>query len=54
VLGPFRDRVAQVLPDDAVEDLAIAGAVQAAEHVVEGPVLEEHHHDMVECVGARG
>ena len=50
VLGPLRDRIAQVLADDALEGLAILGAVEVPEHVVQGSVLEEHHDDVVERV----
>ena len=39
-------------PITPVERLAVSGAVQVPEHVVEGTVLEQHHDDVVERVGA--
>ena len=38
---PIPDGIAQILADDAVEGLAIAGAVQVTQHVIQGPVLEQ-------------
>ena len=43
--------IAQVLADDAVEGLPVVRAVEVAEHVVEGTVLEQHHHDVIERMG---
>jgi hypothetical protein len=44
--------VAQLLADDALEGLATPGPVEAAQHVVQGPVLEEHQHHMVQRISA--
>jgi hypothetical protein len=52
VLGPVRDRVAQLLPDHAVEGLAVTRAVQPPEHVVERTVLEQDNDDMVKRGGS--
>jgi hypothetical protein len=52
VLRPSGDRVAQLLPDDALEGLTVPRPVQAAQHVVQGPVLKQHHHHMIERTGA--
>jgi hypothetical protein len=50
VLGPSGDRVAQLLPDDTLKRLAIPRPVEAAQHVVQRPVLKQHHHHMIERV----
>jgi hypothetical protein len=50
VLGPRRNRVAQVLVEHTLEGGHLARLVQAAEQVVERPVLEHHHNDVVQRV----
>src|ERR1700744_1238699 len=50
VLCPFGDRVREIFSNDAVEGPAVFGPVELAEHVVEGPVLEEAGHHVVELV----
>ena len=47
VLGPGRDRVAEVLADHPFERLDLSGRVEAPEQIVERPVLEEHEHHVV-------
>jgi hypothetical protein len=51
VLGPYGDRVAQVLTDHSLERLAILRTVEMPEDIVEGAVLEEDQYDVVEGVG---
>ena len=50
VFSPFRDRVGQVLAEHAVEGLAVTRPVQAAKHIIERPVLEQHHDQMIQRV----
>jgi hypothetical protein len=50
VLGPIRDRAAQVLADHALEGLAVIGAVQVAQQIVERPIFEEDQNDMVQGI----
>ena len=50
VLGPRRDRVAQVLADDPLERGHLPGLIKAPEQVVERAVLEEDEHHMIHCV----
>ena len=51
VLGPAGDRVTQVSADYPLKVLAVLGAVEVSEDIVERAVLEEHQHDVVEGVG---
>ena len=50
VLGPLGDRVREVLADHALEGLAVPRPVQATEHVVQRPVLEQDHDHVVQRV----
>jgi hypothetical protein len=50
VLGPLRDRVAQVLADDPLEGLHLARLVQPAEQMVEGAILKHQHDHVVEAM----
>ena len=50
MLGPSRDRVAQVPAQDPFERIDLAGLVQVAEQVVERAVLEEHEDHVIHCV----
>ena len=50
VLGPPRDRVAQTLPDHALENLALPRPIKMPQEVVQRPVLEQHHNHMVHRV----
>src|SRR6476659_313575 len=52
VLGPVGDRVGQVLADDPVEVLAVCGAVQVTENIVQGTVLEQHYYNVIQGVGS--
>jgi hypothetical protein len=52
VSRPVRDRVAEVLPGDALERRHLARLVQPAEQVVEGSVLEHDHDYVIESVSA--
>ena len=47
VLGPVRDRVAQILADDSLERLPVSPVRTDGPTVVEGPVLEQHENHMV-------
>jgi hypothetical protein len=51
---PGRVGESRVRPDRAFERYAIGGAVEMSEHVVEGPVLEQHNNDVVERARAAG
>src|SRR5262245_25297394 len=51
MLGPGGNGVTQSLADDALEILAILGAVQMSQDVVEGSILKDHDHYVIECVG---
>jgi hypothetical protein len=51
VLRPRGNGVAQALADDPVEGLAVPRAVQVPEHVVQGTVLEQRHHDVIQRAG---
>ena len=48
MLGPLRDRVAEVLADHALEGLAVIGAVKVTQQIVERPILEQDQDDMVQ------
>jgi hypothetical protein len=48
VLGPARDRVAQLLAAYALEGLHLTGLVQPTEQVVERAVLEHHHNHVIQ------
>jgi hypothetical protein len=50
VLGPLRDRVAQVLAEDTLEGLHLARLVQPAEQMVEGAILKHQHDHVVEAM----
>jgi hypothetical protein len=50
VLGPLRDRVAEVLADDPLEGLHLARLIRAAEQMIERAILEHDHHDVVKGV----
>ena len=50
VLSPVRDRVGEVLAGHALEGLAVPRPVQAAEHVIQRPVLEHHHDHVIQRV----
>ena len=51
VLGPEGMGLVRSLPTTPSKVFPSLGAVETAEHIVEGPVLEQHHHDVVESVG---
>ena len=51
MFGPCRDRIAQLLAEHALEGLAVPRSVQMPQHVVQGPVLEQHEHDVIHRVG---
>ena len=50
VLGPLRDRVREILADHALEDLSVLGSVEVTEHVVQRPILEQHHDHVIHRV----
>ena len=54
VLGPLRDRVAEVLADHPLERLHLTRLVQPTKQVVERAVLEHDHDHMVQSVGSIG
>jgi hypothetical protein len=45
-------RIGQVLADHALERPAVVRAIEMAEHVVQGSVLEENYDDVIEGVRA--
>jgi hypothetical protein len=50
VLGPLRDRVGQILAQHAIERLAVFRPIEAAQQVVQRPVLEHHHDHMIQRI----